>query len=222
MSSQRAGVLVVDDERSVTDLLSTALEEEGYSCITATTGEDALKKLSMGDVAVALLDLRLPGISGMDVLRVIKSTYPRTAVIVVTGAGDAETAVEAMKIGATDYITKPFKVERVSHSIEAALQATAIWDSKPVAQGEGVETGDEEVDWTRRLDSIAEGVEARLDSLTGHVMTITVIERTISIARSLGIPEDQIGNWSDTRRKHIERINILDSLLEKMEKTPVA
>ena len=222
MTSQRAGVLVVDDERSITDLLSAALEEEGYSCITAATGEDALHKLSTGNVDVALLDLGLPGMPGMDVLRAIKSTYPRTAVIVVTGLGDAETAVKAMKTGAVDYITKPFEVERITHSIEAALQATTIRGNKSAPKAEDVETGDEEVDWTRCLDDIAEGVETRLDSLTGHVMTITVIDRAISIARSLGIPEDQIGNWSDTRRKHIERINILDSLLEKLEQTPVA
>jgi len=129
MSSQRTGVLVVDDEQSVIDLLSTVLEEEGYSCIAATTGENALKKLPMGNVDVALLDLKLPGISGMDVLRVIKSTYPETAVIVVTASGDAQTAVEAMKIGAVDYITKPFELERVSHAIEAALQAATIWDN---------------------------------------------------------------------------------------------
>ncbi len=222
MTSQRAGVLVVDDEPSVTDLLSAALEEEGYTCITAATGEEALKKLATDNVDAVLLDLRLPGISGMDVLRTIKSTYPRTAVVVVTGMGDAETAVEAMKIGAVDYITKPFEVERVSHSVEAALQAATIWDSKSVAQVEAAETSDEEADWTRRLDDIAEGVEARADSLTGHAMTITVIERTICIARSLEIPEDQIVKWADDRRKHIERIGILDSLLERLEQTPVA
>jgi DNA-binding response OmpR family regulator len=222
MTSQRAGVLVVDDEQSVTDLLSAALEEEGYSCITAATGEEALKRLAVGNVDVALLDLRLPGISGMDVLRTMKSTSPRTAVIVVTGVGDAETAVEAMKIGAVDYITKPFEVERVSHSVEAASQTATVWDNKSAAQGEGVETSDEEVDWTRRLDDIAEGVEARLDWLTGHAMTKTVVERTTAIARSLGIPEDQVGKWADDRRNHIERINIPDSLLERLEQTPVA
>lgn len=222
MTSQRAGVLVVDDERSVTDLLSTALQEEGYTCITASTGEDALKKLATDNVDVALLDLRLPGISGMDVLRTIKSTYPRTAVVVVTGVGDAETAVEAMKIGAVDYITKPFEVERVSHSVEAALQAATIWDSKSAAQVEAAETSDQEADWTRRLDDIAEGVAARLDSLTGHVMTKTVVEKTTAIARNLDIPGDQIEKWADGRRKHIERINILDSLLERLEQTPVS
>ena len=222
MTSQRAGVLVIDDEQSVTDLLSAVLEEEGYSCITAATGEDALKKLAASNVDVALLDLKLPGISGMDVLRTMKSTYPRTAVIVVTGVGDAETAVEAMKTGAVDYNTKPFEVVRVGHTGEAACQGATIWDNKAAAQGEGVEASEETVDWTQWLDEVAEGVEARLDWFTVHAITITVIDRTMDIARSMGIPEDQIEKWADGRRNHIERINILDSLLERLEQIPVS
>jgi DNA-binding NtrC family response regulator len=200
MSLKQATILVVDDERSVTNLLSEDLGEEGYSCVTADTGEDALKRLSEDNFDVVLLDLKLPGMSGMDVLKEAKSIYPGVAVIVVTAAGDAQTAVEAMKIGAVDYITKPF---------ESALQE------------EGTTASAERTGWTRYLDAIAEGVETRLDFLTGHVMTITVIERTIAVARSLGIPEDQIEKWADARRKHIERVNILDSLLDKLEQNPV-
>lgn len=160
MSSQRVGVLVVDDERGVTDLLSTVLKEDGYGCITAATGEEALKKLSTGSVDVALLDLRLPDMPGIDVLRVIKAAYPRTAVIVVTAAGDAETAVQAMKTGAVDYITKPFEVERVSQSIETALQGSTNKGNESTPQAE-VAIKDEAVNWTRCLDAIAEGVETR-------------------------------------------------------------
>lgn len=220
MSPKQATVLVVDDERSVTDLLYEDLTEEGYSCVTAATGEDALKKLSKNNFNVVLLDLKLPGISGMDVLKEARATCPVTAVIVVTASGDAQTAVEAMKIGAVDYITKPFELERVNGSVEVALKAKTVWRDKSALQEEGTTASAEETGWTRCLDAIAEGVETRLDFLTGHVMTITIIERTIDIARSLDIPEDQIEKWADARRKHIERVNILDSLLEKLEQSP--
>jgi len=222
MNSQRAGILVVDDEQSVTDLLSTVLEEEGYGCITAATGEEALKKLSMVNVDVALLDLRLPGMSGMDVLRLMRAAYPRTAVIVVTAAGDAETAVQAMKTGAVDYITKPFEVERVSQSVETALQASTNRGNESTPVAEDVEISGEEINWTRCLDAIAEGVETRWNSLTGHVITMTMLEGTIAVAQSLSIPEGQIEKWADAWRKHIERVNILDSLLDKLEQSPVA
>lgn len=222
MSLKQATVLVVDDERSVTDLLCEDLGEEGYSCVTADTGEDALKRLSNNNFDVALLDLKLPGISGMDVLREAVSTCPATAVIIVSAVGDAQTAVEAMKIGAVDYITKPFELERVNSSVEAALKAKTVCGDKSSPQEEGTTANDEEIDWTRYLDAIAEGVETRLDFLTGHVMTITIIERTIGIARSLSIPKDQIEKWADARRKHIERVNILNFLLEKLKQSPVA
>ena len=222
MSLKQATILVVDDERSVTDLLHEDLGEEGYSCVTAGTGEDALKRLSEGNFDVVLLDLKLPGISGMDVLREAKSIHPEVAVIVVTAAGDAQTAVEAMKIGAVDYITKPFELERVNGSVEVALKAKTYWGDKSALQQEGPAASAEQTGWARYLDSIAEGVETRLDFLTGHVMTITVIERTIAVAQSLSIPEDQIEKWADARRKHIERVNILDSLLDKLEQSPVA
>ena len=221
MSSKQASILVVDDERSVTDLLSAGLEEEGYICFTAPSGEDALRRLSKDNTNVVLLDLRLPGISGMDVLREIASAYPEVAVIVITAAASAETAVEAMKIGAVDYITKPFELERVNDSIAAVLKAPRVQASQPTPKEEGAETRDEEVDWARYLDDIALGVKTRLDWLTGHVMTKTLIERTIVIARSLDIPEDLIEKWADTERKHIEWVGIFDSILEKVDRSPI-
>ncbi len=222
MSSEQGTILVVDDEWSITNLLYEDLAEEGYNCVTAATGEEALKKLSTDSFDAMLLDLKLPGMSGMDVLKEAKSTRPETAVIVVTAAGDAQTAVEAMKLGAIDYITKPFELERVNSSIEAALQKLPAVGKESAPARDSPEASDDEAEWTRYLDDIAEGVETRLDSLTGHVMTITVIERTTAIARSLEIPEGQVEKWADARRKHIGRVNILNSLLEKVEQSPVA
>ena len=221
MSLKQARILVVDDEQSVTDLLYEDLAGEGYNCAAVATGEDALMRLPVYKADVVLLDLRLPGVSGMDVLREIRSTCPRTAVIVITGVGDIETAVEAMKIGAMDYITKPFELERVNDSIAAVLKAPRVQASQPTPKEEGAETRDEEVDWARYLDDIALGVKTRLDWLTGHVMTKTLIERTIVIARSLDIPEDLIEKWADTERKHIEWVGIFDSILEKVDRSPI-
>ena len=126
MPAEQATILVVDDELSVADLLSEDLVEEGYECITVGTGEDALRRLSKSNFNAILLDLRLPSIPGMDVLKEVKLKYPAIAVIVVTSAGDAQTAVEAMKLGAADYIVKPFELEKLNNIIEIVLEGQQI------------------------------------------------------------------------------------------------
>ncbi len=222
MSPEKATILVVDDEPGITDLLSIDLKEQGYSCTTAATGEDALQRLSMDNIDAVLLGLRLPGLSGMDVLKEIKSNRPETVVIVITAVEDTQTALEAIMLGAVDYITKPFELERVNNSLEAALKAKTVWFSRAIPEEEDAEAGDEETDWVPYLDDIACGVEARLNSLIAHAITNTIVERTNAIARSLGIPEEQIEKWADASREHIKRVNILDSLLEIVEQGPVA
>ena len=223
MFPERIEVLVVDDEPSVTDLLSAALEENEYNCITAATGEEALKRLSMGNIDVVLLDLRLPGISGMDVLTEIASTYPRTMVIVVTGVGDSQTAVEAMKRGAVDYITKPFELERVHNSIEAALHKMPAGGKESVHARDSTEASDGDVDWAAHLDAIARGVELRLESLTAGATARTIVDKTVDVARDLDISEDQIEKWATARlEQNAERIKTMDSLLKKLEQNPIA
>lgn len=217
MSSQKATVLIVDDEPTVTELLSEDLAEQGYDCSSTYSGDDALARLAMGNIDVVLLDLYLPGIYGIDVLREIAATYPRTAVIIVTAVGDTQTAVEAMKMGASDYITKPFKLDRVNASIEKALQKAGIPRNKPAPGGGN--TGTEE-DWGPCLDNIARGVQIRYEIVSGHTVKLT--EGTISIARRMGIPEEQIDRWAKARQKQTTaRINGLHRLLNKLDQNPM-
>jgi len=222
MPAKQAAVLVVDDEPSVADLLSEDLVEEGYNCITVGTGEDALRRLSKSNFDAILLDLKLPGISGMDVLKELKSTHQETVVIVVTSAGDAQTAVEAMKLGAADYIVKPFELEKLNSSVEAVLKRKTVCKGKSALQeGSAAEGMIEEVVWMRYLDDIADGVMTRLDSLIGHARI--VINETVAIAQRLKLPEDQINKWANARRKqNTEKINGMNSLVKKLEQNPLA
>ena len=216
MFSERISILVVDDEPSVVDMLADGLGEEGYRCITASTGEEGLKRLARKKVDAMLLDLSLPGISGMDVLKETAAKYPGVAVIVVTAAGDAQTVVEAMKLGAADYITKPFELEKVNSSLEAVIKQRAVADEQ-AGEASGAKSG-----WMRYLDDIANGVEARLDSLTGYVMTMAVIDKTAAVARSLDIPDDQVKQWADARRKGIDRVENLEHFLQTVWPGPVS
>jgi DNA-binding NtrC family response regulator len=200
--STKTNILIVDDDESIADLLSAGLEEnEGYHCFTVTTGEDALERLLSNNVDVMLLDLRLPGMSGMAVLSDVKPAHPDTPVIVITGVGDVQTAVEAMRLGAVDYITKPFDVRRVEHSIENALQKGTKRGSKLHSGWIRKNTLDEVSHEISYLDSIARGVEMRLESLIGMTITQTVVDRTVATAQSMGIPESHISHWLNSKKQ---------------------
>jgi DNA-binding NtrC family response regulator len=115
-------VLVVDDEAGIRNLLQRTVEDAGYSVVTAASGQEALDRMSEMNIELAMLDIKMPGMSGLEVLRQITINWPDTCVIMVTGIGDAQTAVEAMKLGAYDYITKPFDPNDVVPAIQRAFQ----------------------------------------------------------------------------------------------------
>jgi len=113
--------LVVDDEKAMRDLCYQILDEQGYGLTLAKDGKEAVNKVSGEDFAIAIVDIKMPGMDGMEVLRFIKGHKPDTEVIMITGYGTIETAVEAMKLGAVDYITKPFNIEQLSMVVKMAL-----------------------------------------------------------------------------------------------------
>jgi len=196
MVDKEPSVLVVDDEQVVCDLLYSDLVERGYLCTTVLSGDDALAKLATQHFDAVLLDIRLPGMSGMEVLREIWLSHGDTATIMITAVNDVDTAVEAMKLGASDYIVKPFDLDRVDVSIRTALE------TKPAAAQPSVE-----------MDAIARGVEARLDPFSSYSKVVT--ERTTGIARRLGIAEEEIQGWATAKA-------MLDSEKNRVKKsTPI-
>ena len=124
----KARILVVDDEKSMRDLLSITLEKEGYDVLKAAGGEPAIEALHRESVDAVITDLRMPKVDGLQVLRVAKEVSPDTAVIVITAVASTETAVEAMKLGAYDYITKPFKLDEVNLIVRNALERKRLRD----------------------------------------------------------------------------------------------
>ena len=110
------------------DLLSITLEKEGYEVLTAAGGEPAIEMLRRDPVDVVITDLRMPKVDGLQVLRAAKEISPDTAVIVITAVASTETAVEAMKLGAYDYITKPFKLDEANLIVRNALERKRLKD----------------------------------------------------------------------------------------------
>ena len=120
-----ATVLIVDDEDSTRELCREVVEESGLRTRTASTTEKALEMLEQLPVDIVITDLRVPALGGLELLKRIRETYPQTAVMVLTQYGTIESAVEATRMGATDYVTKPFhvpelraKLDRVVRSLE--------------------------------------------------------------------------------------------------------
>ncbi len=123
MMEAREKILVVDDEEGVRELLKQILTDEGYRVITASDGEEALLKLSTESPQVMTLDNKMPGLSGMEVLAQLSDNQPDICIIMVTAVNDVSTAVDAMKLGALDYVTKPFEREEVLQKVQRAIQS---------------------------------------------------------------------------------------------------
>ena len=117
-----ANVLVVDDESTVRGLVARWLCAEGYACAQAANADAALEHLRTSDVHLVTSDITLPGRSGIELLREIRRTYGDTAVIMMTGVGQAKSAIEAFTHGASGYLVKPVECEELLFQVRSALE----------------------------------------------------------------------------------------------------
>lgn len=118
----RGRILIVDDERAVLDVFKDSLELDGHSVVTAQSGEEALAILEEKEFDVVLTDLKMEKVSGLDVLRRTKERSPTTVVIVVTGYASLDSATEALRLGAYDYVGKPCHPDELTHRVAKALE----------------------------------------------------------------------------------------------------
>ena len=121
MTGEQGRILVVDDEESVRDLLQRVLKEAGYNVVTAANGQEALDKVSQFNVSLVLLDIKMPGLNGFQVLDHIRqrSDIP---VIMLTAIGEVTNVRDSLALGADDYIRKPFKTRELLARIQAKLR----------------------------------------------------------------------------------------------------
>jgi DNA-binding NtrC family response regulator len=119
-------ILVVDDEKNIRLTLTHALAPEGYVVSSAINGEEALHMLDASPFDLMLLDLKMPGMDGMEVLRLAREQFPDLAVVIITAHGTVESAVEAMKLGAVDFIQKPFAPGEIRDLVAAVLARDAM------------------------------------------------------------------------------------------------
>jgi DNA-binding NtrC family response regulator len=123
-------IMLVDDEERFLQTTQKLLAKNGYEAITATNGTQCLEKLSQELVHVVILDVKMPGMDGVETLKRIKQQFPMTEVIMLTGHATAESAVEGMKSGATDYLVKPADIETLIAKAEAAFNRRVDLENK--------------------------------------------------------------------------------------------
>ena len=122
-------ILIVDDEEPVRKLLKHIVETEGYHALTAANSEEALAIYQPGEFQVMLIDIRLPGMDGIELLKTIKVGGDTVPVIMISAYGTVDSAVEAMRLGAFDYITKPFdNNDIVRHRVRNALEKQRLFE----------------------------------------------------------------------------------------------
>ena len=122
----RARILVAEDHDSLRKGMTRTLREMGHDVEEAANGNAAIEQLHGEQFDVVVCDLKMGGSDGLDVLRTAKALHPTTAVILMTAFGSVQTAVEAMQIGASDYVQKPFEIEEMELKIEKALEVRRL------------------------------------------------------------------------------------------------
>ncbi len=142
MMPKQESILIVDDEEGIRRLLNQKLSDEGYQCQEASNAEQALEVLTKSSIALVLLDIKMPGKLGTELLPEIRADYPETAVIMATAVADTRVAIQCMKQGAYDFLIKPFSLDDVALTVHAALRKRELElankDSQRQTEGHGV------------------------------------------------------------------------------------
>ncbi|MCK9408816.1 MAG: response regulator [Bacteroidota bacterium] len=121
--AQPFNILVVDDEDALRNVLSSELQGEGYSVVSAADGDEAISILEQKSFHLVLLDIKMPRVDGFEVLKFIKEKRPDAKVIMLTGFADLKNAIESKKLGAEDFVSKPYDLVDLLTTIERVLSA---------------------------------------------------------------------------------------------------
>ncbi|MFP4055823.1 MAG: HD domain-containing phosphohydrolase [Candidatus Brocadiia bacterium] len=219
-------VLVVDDEEGVREVLARGLVARGLTCHTAADGHRAMAILGQQDHGVVLADIRMPGLDGLQLLERIKRQWPLTEVIIITGVFELESAVEAMRRGAYDYVTKPFDVNEVVFAVERALHKRQLevqnWYYRENLETEVELRSSELLESNHRLQqlfvamlkTLANTVEAKAPYTHGH--SRRVAEGAVQVGHRLGLARGELSQLELGGLLHdIGKIGVREAVLHK-------
>ncbi|MBI4267998.1 MAG: response regulator, partial [Chloroflexi bacterium] len=219
MTGKQDTVLIVDDESAIRQLLQQKLTRQGYRCLTAGNADEAMIKLKTDDIAAVVLDVKMPGKSGVELLPEIKAGYPDTAVVMATAITDVNIAVECMRSGAYDYINKPFNLDEVSLSVERALEKRRLILENRDYQQHLEQKVDEQAQKIRAfffnaIAALANALEAKDNYTSGH--SERVARLAVTIAKQLELPSNDQEMLRLAGLVHdIGKIGVSDTVLNK-------
>jgi putative two-component system response regulator len=188
-------LLVVDDEESITELISSALQPRGYRCARAANGAEALTRLAGEPAAFVVSDVRMPGMSGLELLEQVRAHYPDTFVILLTAYADVEIVIRALRAGACDFLTKPFRLE----DLYASLQEAETKRHDLLAQRAAVKEKEERLEQLAAkysdltagvLEALGAALETKHPETRAHSERVAL--RAANLASALGMDRDEV------------------------------
>ncbi|MFC2071835.1 HD domain-containing phosphohydrolase [Chloroflexota bacterium] len=212
-------ILIVDDEKGIRRFLVQKLSGEGYQCQEAGSALQAVDKLKNNDVGLVILDIMMPGKSGIELLPEIKASYPDTAVVMATANVDINIAIQCMKQGAYDYITKPFNFDEVFISVGRALEKRRLelenreykhhLEDKVAEQAERIRAA-----FLSAITALAYALEAKDKYTSGHSQRVADI--AVAVAKEMRLPQKIIDRVKLAGLLHdIGKIGVRESVLSK-------
>lgn len=205
-------ILIIDDEKNIREGLADSLEMEGYNTILAADGKEGLQYISKGDVDLVITDLRMPEVSGEEVLAKVTAETPGVPVIVLTGHGSIDSAVNAMRDGAYDFLTKPLSLDRLTLIVKRALEGREL-----VLQHRQLQ---EELESRKSFESII-GKSAEMQKIFQMVRRVADSKASVLITGESGVGKELIANavhnLSSRREKPLIKVHcaaLSESLLE--------
>lgn len=208
MNEERVQILIVDDEADMREYLSDALKEEGYEVNTAEDGGKALEQIRMFNFHIAIIDIRIPGTSGLEVLHYVKKSGLETMVIMMTGHASLETAVEALREGAYDYLIKPFPVEKLLSVLKRGVREQRLARENARLNDKLKRT------YIEVMISLATVIDAKNHRTRHHSQQVT--RYTLIISEELKLPREEKQMLGKAASLHdIGKIGISDPILTK-------
>jgi cyclic di-GMP phosphodiesterase len=218
-------ILIVDDEVEITEILADLLSEE-YECTRAGSAEEALARLHEGEFQLVISDITMPGMSGLDMIPHVKQSSPDTVVVMISGMQTVESAIGALRLGAFDYLMKPFDLRQVEAVVKRALEHHDLVVAKQRYENhleELVEQRTAELD--RALNSLEGAYRSTLQALTAaletrdsetHGHSERVVSYSLRLGREYGLNSDEMKSLEFGSLLHdIGKIGVPDSILRK-------